>query len=250
MNNILEKYQSGFRMNHSTEPAHLKILNDTRCNLDHHKLTILVLLDLTAAFDTVDHHILLNRLRNLVGLSGTVFNWFVSYLTDRYFFVNMDTCSSGTIHPSIFYTRLIRWSGRWGAGAYPSSHRAKGGVHPGQVACPSQGHTETNNHTQTHSLLRTILETPINLTCMFLHSGRKPEYPEKTHAYMGRTCFSLSFLASVFPHWGLQNWELLWVQLGSTGFTDGGAVLWTALAWVAGAICLPGSWLSLWRCSL
>ena len=72
MNNILEKNQSGFRRNHSTEAALLKILNDTRCNLDNHKLTVLVLLDLTAAFDTVDHHILLNRLRNLVSLSGTV----------------------------------------------------------------------------------------------------------------------------------------------------------------------------------
>ena len=95
-NNVLENHQSGFRMNHSTETALLKISNDARCNLDNHKLTVLVLLDLTAAFDTVDHHILLNSLRNLVGLSGTVLNWFVSYLTDRHFFVSMDTCSSGT----------------------------------------------------------------------------------------------------------------------------------------------------------
>ena len=45
-------------------------------------------------------------------------------------------------------------------------------------------------HKQPHtrSLLRTILETPINLTCMFLDGGRKPEYPERTHAYTGRTC--------------------------------------------------------------
>ena len=51
---------------------------------------------------------------------------------------------------NIFYTRLIRRSGRGGAGAYPSGHRARGEVHPGQVASPSQGHTETNetnNHT-------------------------------------------------------------------------------------------------------
>ena len=87
--NILER-------NHRTETALLKILNNIRCNLDNHKLTVLVLLDLTAAFDTVDHHILLNRLKNLVGLSGTVLNWFVSYLTDRHFFVSMDTCSSET----------------------------------------------------------------------------------------------------------------------------------------------------------
>ncbi|XP_076601118.1 uncharacterized protein LOC143329205 [Chaetodon auriga] len=94
--NILEKYQSGFRMNHSTETALLKILNDIRYNADSQKLTVLVLLDLSAAFDTVDHHILSNRLRNLVGLSGTVFNWFSSYLTDRYFRVSLDTCSSRT----------------------------------------------------------------------------------------------------------------------------------------------------------
>ncbi|XP_054864080.1 uncharacterized protein LOC129348233 [Amphiprion ocellaris] len=94
--NILEKHQSGFRMNHSTETALLKILNDIRWNLDNKKLTVLVLLDLSAAFDTVDHHILLNRLKHLVGLSGTVFNWFDSYLTDRCFYVSMDTCSSGT----------------------------------------------------------------------------------------------------------------------------------------------------------
>ena len=55
-----------------------------------------------------------------------------------------------SIHPSIFYTRLIQLSGRGGAGAYPSSHWARGGVYPGQVASSSQGHTETNetnNHT-------------------------------------------------------------------------------------------------------
>ena len=52
-----------------------------------------------------------------------------------------------SIHP--FSIPSIRRSGRGGAGAYPSVHRAKGGVHPGQVASPSQGHIETNNHTLT-----------------------------------------------------------------------------------------------------
>ena len=95
---------------------------------------------------------------------------------------NPNHLTAKSIHPSIFYTRLICQSGRGGAGAYPSGHRARGGVHPGQVASPSQGHTETNetnNHACSHSLLRAILETPINLTCLFLDGGRKPEYPER-----------------------------------------------------------------------
>ena len=85
-------------------------------------------------------------------------------------------------YPSIHFLYPLNPSvGSRGAGAYPSGHRARGGVQPGQVASPSQGHKETNNHT--HSLLRTILESPINPTCVFLDGGRKPEYPERTHAY-------------------------------------------------------------------
>uniref|UniRef100_A0A3P9KUI2 Reverse transcriptase domain-containing protein n=1 Tax=Oryzias latipes TaxID=8090 RepID=A0A3P9KUI2_ORYLA len=90
-----DAYQSGFRTNHSTETALLKILNDLRHNYDSQKLSVLVLLDLSAAFDTVDHQILIDRLRSRVGLSGTTLNWFHSYLTDRHFFVSMDTRSSG-----------------------------------------------------------------------------------------------------------------------------------------------------------
>ena len=93
-------------------------------------------------------------------------------------FSNLKKILDKYIHPSIFYTSLIHRSGRWGAGA---------GVHPGHVASPLQGHTRQTT-TDTRSLLRTILETPFNLTCMFLDGGRKPEYPERTHAYTGRTC--------------------------------------------------------------
>ena len=89
-----------------------------------------------------------------------------------------------SIHSSIFYTHLIRRSGHGGAGAYPSGHRARGRVQPGQVASPSQGHTITHTLTLTP---KDNLESPINLTCMFLDGGRKPEYLERTEAYTGRT---------------------------------------------------------------
>ncbi|XP_073804016.1 uncharacterized protein isoform X1 [Danio rerio] len=85
----LDNFQSGFRAHHSTESALIKIINDIRLNTDSGKITVLVLLDLSAAFDTVDHSILLDRLENWVGLSGTVLKWFRSYLEGRGYHVSI-----------------------------------------------------------------------------------------------------------------------------------------------------------------
>ena len=86
-NSILDKFQSGFRSHHSTETALVKIVNDLRINSDSKALSILVLLDLSAAFDTIDHDILIERLEKWVGLSGPVLNWIRTYLTNREFYV-------------------------------------------------------------------------------------------------------------------------------------------------------------------
>ena len=75
--------QSAYRKRHSTETALLKVTNDILMNMDCQQVTLLVMLDLSAAFDTVDHEILLNRLNSRVGVKGQALKWFASYLTNR-----------------------------------------------------------------------------------------------------------------------------------------------------------------------
>ncbi len=70
----------------------IKIINDIRFNSDSGKISVLVLLDLSAAFDTVDHNILLERLENCVGLSGMALKWFRSYLEGRGYYVSIGEC--------------------------------------------------------------------------------------------------------------------------------------------------------------
>ena len=59
-NNLMEPFQSAYRPNHGVETALLSVCNDILRSMDQRKITVLVLLDLSAAFDTVDHQILLH----------------------------------------------------------------------------------------------------------------------------------------------------------------------------------------------
>ena len=79
----LPKFQSGFRKYHSTETALLKVQNDILMSMDNKQVTLLVLLDLSAAFDTIEHCILLNILQQDFGVVGTALNWFDSFLSGR-----------------------------------------------------------------------------------------------------------------------------------------------------------------------
>ena len=81
-NDLLTKYQSGFRPLHSTVTALLDITNEWYFNIDKGMTNMAVFLDLAKAFDTVSHTVLLRKLE-LYGIVGTTIDWFSSYLSNR-----------------------------------------------------------------------------------------------------------------------------------------------------------------------
>ncbi len=87
---IYEEFQSGFRPRRSTETALVKITNDLLLASDQGCISLLFLLDLNAAFDIIDHDILIDRLQNYTGIQGQALRWFRSYLSDRYHFVYLN----------------------------------------------------------------------------------------------------------------------------------------------------------------
>ena len=97
-NLLYDPFQSAYRKQHSTETAILKVQNDIIASLDVGKCTVLGSLDLSAAFDTVDHHILLKRMRHLYGIDDTAWCWFESYLDNRHTKVRInDSLSSSRV---------------------------------------------------------------------------------------------------------------------------------------------------------
>ena len=77
-------YQSAYRSGHSTEMSLLSIKNDIHLSLFRGEATALVLLDLSAAFDTIDHSTLLSCLLDWFSVGGSALKWFSSYLTEHY----------------------------------------------------------------------------------------------------------------------------------------------------------------------
>jgi len=126
-NSLLNPHQSAYCKHHSTETALLHIHDHLIGAIGSQKVSCLCLLDLSAAFDTIDHDTLITRLSSWFGIHGSVLSWFKSYLSSRCFCVKCETdlsswhtsscgvpqgsvlyCSSCTPLLSIHSLRLVR----------------------------------------------------------------------------------------------------------------------------------------------
>jgi len=95
-NGIMDPLQSAYRQAHSTETAMMKVKDDIDGILDDGDAALLVLLDLSAAFDTIDHDLLLERLATSVGVQGQALEWVRSYLHNRHQRVSVGSAHSST----------------------------------------------------------------------------------------------------------------------------------------------------------
>ena len=96
-NDLHSQYQSGYRKHHSCETAVLKLTDDILKSFRGKKMCCLVLLDMSAAFDTVDHDLLLSTLQNNYNIDGSVLKWLASYLNNRRFAVTVGTTKADEI---------------------------------------------------------------------------------------------------------------------------------------------------------
>ena len=74
-NDLYSPFQSAYRSGHSTETALTRVTNDLLAKMDDGKISMVVLLDLSEAFDTIDHEILLVRLQSYFGVDDTALTW-------------------------------------------------------------------------------------------------------------------------------------------------------------------------------
>ena len=94
IHSLHDPLQSAYKSSHSTETAIIKITNDIITSIDRGQCTILASLDLSAAFDTVDHDIFLKRLQSVYGICGTALSWFKTFLQNRQYKVCINSSFS------------------------------------------------------------------------------------------------------------------------------------------------------------
>ena len=123
-NQMFPEFQSAYCKYHSTETVLLRMRNDILASTNKQQVTLLVFLDLSAAFDTVDHDILLWRLEYKFGIKDQPLTWFKSYLSNRSHRIVIGSAKSDSFHlkfgvpqgsclgPMLFslYTSEIFWT--------------------------------------------------------------------------------------------------------------------------------------------
>ena len=115
-NNLLPEYQSAYRKNYSRETALVKLMDDILWSMETQEVTAVVAIDLSAAFDTVDHNILLNVLEDRFGIKNSSLKWVDSYLRPR----SLRVCV-GDAYSSVL---SLDFSVPQGSGAGPSFYSA------------------------------------------------------------------------------------------------------------------------------
>ena len=93
-NELYEVYQSAYKESHSTETALHKVQNDILKAMDDKSVSILIMLDLSSAFDRVDFNVLLCRLETNFGVTDLTLSWFKSYLSNRRQYIKINNTSS------------------------------------------------------------------------------------------------------------------------------------------------------------
>ena len=107
--NLYNTFQSAYRPGHSTETALLKVVNDMFLSINKGNISVLALLDISFAFDTIDHPILVNCHHTDFGFTDTVLQWFSSYLTDHTHYVSLSNHSSAfaPVHSGVPHSSVL-----------------------------------------------------------------------------------------------------------------------------------------------
>ena len=143
--NLLPDYQSAYRKNYSCETALVGILEDILWAMERQRVTAVVAIDLSAAFDTVDHDILLDVLTKRFGVKNNALNWFDNYLRPRGLKVNVGNEYS--------VERPLSFSVPQGSGAGPSMYSSYASTMKDIVQKPIDIHDYADDHSLKRSFV-------------------------------------------------------------------------------------------------
>src|SRR5688572_2402230 len=107
-NSLMPPLQSGFRKYHSTESLMTRLLADVFSAVDQGHVTLLARFDVSAAFDTVDHAILLERLSKSFGIADSALSWFRSFLYDRSLSLSLSSSGPHALPGLLFHMGCLK----------------------------------------------------------------------------------------------------------------------------------------------